>query len=123
MTEDAAIKLVRDFIDAWKTLDIDHILSFLAEDVHYHNIPMEPLQGIDACRTFFQSMGEMTAAHWELIHIAANGNVVITERIDHFTISGKSVSLPLMGIFEIKNGKIKAWRDYFDLATFMAQMS
>jgi limonene-1,2-epoxide hydrolase len=123
MTEKTAIQIVKDFIDAWKTVNIDHIVSFLAEDVQYHNIPMEPLQGIAACRTFFQSMGEMEEAHWDLVNIAANGNIVMTERVDHFTISGKSVSLPLMGVFEIENGKIKAWRDYFDLASFTGQMS
>ena len=29
-----------------------------------------------------------------------------------------SVDLPCTGVFVMENGKIKIWRDYFDLATF-----
>ncbi len=31
----------------------------------------------------------------------------------------KSVDLPGIGVFEIENGKIKIWRDYFDLGTYL----
>lgn len=123
MTEKAAIKIVTDFISSWKSVDVEHILSFLADDVFYHNIPMEPLNGIAATRAFFQSMGNMESADWQVLNIAANGNVVLTERVDNFVISGKRLSLPVMGVFEIENGKIKAWRDYFDFSTFARQMS
>lgn len=123
MTEKAAIKVVTDFIESWKTVDVEHILGFLTEDVFYHNIPMEPLHGIAATRAFFQSMGKLDSAAWEVLNIAANGNVVLTERVDTFVISGKPLSIPVMGVFEIENGKIKAWRDYFDFATFARQMS
>jgi limonene-1,2-epoxide hydrolase len=48
---------------------------------------------------------------------------VLTERVDNFDLAGgKKLSLPVMGTFEIENGKIQAWRDYFDLATFTSQM-
>ena len=50
--------------------------------------------------------------------------MVLTERIDRFTINGKQIALPVMGTFEIDaQGKISAWRDYFDLAQFTEQMS
>jgi limonene-1,2-epoxide hydrolase len=64
------------------------------------------------------------AVDWITLNIAANGSVVLTERIDNFKMShGKDVSVPVMGTFEIENGKIKAWRDYFDLNTFASQMT
>ncbi|MEM9879804.1 MAG: limonene-1,2-epoxide hydrolase family protein, partial [Pseudomonadota bacterium] len=57
------------------------------------------------------------------LHIAENGNVVMTERIDRFALaSGAHIELPVMGIFEVEGDKITAWRDYFDLAQFSAQM-
>jgi limonene-1,2-epoxide hydrolase len=121
--ENAAIKIVEDFIDSWKSVDVERILGFLSDDVFYHNIPMEPLNGIAATRAFFQSMGTLDSAEWEVRNIAANGNVVLTERVDNFVISGKPLSIPVMGVFEIENGKIKAWRDYFDFSTFARQMS
>ncbi len=33
------------------------------------------------------------------------------------------VDLPCLGVFEMKDGKIKEWRDYFDMGTFIKAMS
>ena len=60
----------------------------------------------------------------ETLSLAASGNKVLTERIDHIvdSASGKpSISFPVMGIFEVEGGKIIAWRDYFDTAGFASQ--
>ncbi|MDA0761874.1 MAG: limonene-1,2-epoxide hydrolase, partial [Proteobacteria bacterium] len=64
------------------------------------------------------------AVDWVTLNIAANGNVVLTERLDKFKMSGgKDVAVPVMGTFEIRDQKIIAWRDYFDLNTFVSQMA
>jgi limonene-1,2-epoxide hydrolase len=60
--------------------------------------------------------------NFRVINIAANGPVVMTERVDVFTLPNKSFELPVMGTFEVKDGKIKAWRDYFDLSQFTTRM-
>jgi limonene-1,2-epoxide hydrolase len=60
---------------------------------------------------------------WEIVQIAAAGNVVLTERIDRFIGADKKVELPVMGAFEIRDGKIAAWRDYFDLGAWTKQAS
>ena len=63
-------------------------------------------------------------AEFEILWLAANGNAVLTERIDHLTIAGKQVSLRVMGTFEVTDdGKLGAWRDYFDMAQLTAQIS
>ena len=56
----------------------------------------------------------------EMLAIASEGNRVLTERIDHLLDSegGTVQSFALMGIFEVSDGKIIAWRDYFDTAGF-----
>ena len=56
-------------------------------------------------------------------HTVADGDVVLTERVDHFVSPERTVSLPVMGTFELEGGLIKAWRDYFDLNQFMSQLS
>jgi limonene-1,2-epoxide hydrolase len=43
------------------------------------------------------------------------GNVVLTERADHFVYEGKSIHPRAMGAFEVDGDKITAWRDYFDV--------
>ncbi len=116
-------QIVLDFIDAWNRMDWDAIVGALAEDVVYHNIPMEEINGREAAAAFIKGM-QPEAIHWEMISIAENGNKVLTERVDNFDLpGGKKISLPVMGTFEIEDGSIKAWRDYFDLATFTSQMA
>ena len=46
----------------------------------------------------------------------------MTERVDHFKLPNKSFALPVMGTFEVSDGKIKAWRDYFDMNQFTSRM-
>ena len=116
-------EIVESFIDAWNRMDWDAVIDALAEDVIYHNIPMEKLEGKQAATAFITGM-QPEGVDWETLSIAAPGNKVLTERIDRFDLAGgKKIDLPVMGTFEIENGKIKAWRDYFDLQTFMSQMS
>lgn len=58
-----------------------------------------------------------------MLALATAGNVVLTERIDRFVLNGKSIALPVMGAFEVTpDGRISAWRDYFDMQQFMSQM-
>jgi limonene-1,2-epoxide hydrolase len=115
-------ELVMGFIQAWNDMDWDAVIGVLAEDVVYHNIPMDVIEGRDAAAGFIRGMAP-ESVDWEVLNIAENGNVVLTERVDNFVMaSGARVSLPVMGTMEIENGKIKAWRDYFDLATFATQM-
>jgi limonene-1,2-epoxide hydrolase len=59
---------------------------------------------------------------FRVINIAADGPVVMTERIDVFTLPDKSFELPVMGTFEVSDGKINAWRDYFDMNQFSSRM-
>jgi limonene-1,2-epoxide hydrolase len=64
---------------------------------------------------------------WVIVRQSATGDmnagVVLNERIDRFKMGERWVELPLAGVFEIKNGKISLWRDYFDLATFQKAMA
>ncbi len=48
---------------------------------------------------------------------------MIAERLDRTKAGDKAVELPFTGVFEMENGKIKVWRDYFDLGTYLKSMS
>jgi limonene-1,2-epoxide hydrolase len=116
--------LVTAFCRAWSNRDVDEILGYFAEDAVYHNMPMPPMQGKPAIKTILQQIVSPTSwIEWETLHIAEAGNVVFTERVDRFEMAGKKVELPVAGVFEIENGKIKAWRDYFDMPTWTRQTS
>jgi limonene-1,2-epoxide hydrolase len=116
--------VVRRFVESWKSRDLDRIMSFFTDDCVYHNIPVDPVQGTAAIRAVIQGFAGMaTAIEWELHQIAeTEGGVVLTERVDKFEIGGKWIALPVMGVFELRDGKICAWRDYFDMAQFTKQL-
>jgi limonene-1,2-epoxide hydrolase len=73
---------------------------------------MEPLTGKPAVEAYLRGTGPFEDSDWELLHLAANGEHVLTERIDRITKGGKPIALPLMGIFRVSDGLIREWRDY-----------
>lgn len=114
--------VVVEFVDAWNRMDFDAIIGALDERIVYHNVPLQPLSGIEAVRDYLQRAWRFDAVDWRVHNIAVDGNVVLTERSDDFVINGQPVSLPVMGTFEVTDGRITAWRDYFDLAGYRAQL-
>ncbi len=124
MSESDNIDLICRFCASWAALDVPTILDFFADDAIYHNMPVQPIQGKDAIRGLIeQFVSPFERGEWEITHIVAAGDVVLTERIDRFIGENNTVELPVMGIFEIRDGKIAAWRDYFDLSAWTRQMS
>ena len=116
-------RIILDFIEAWNRLDYEAIYAAMTDDIYYHNIPMEPCVGIDAVHALLDSPSfSFDSAQWDIHHIAASGEVVLTERTDKFRIGDKWIAIRVMGTFELRDGKIAKWRDYFDLAEFQNQM-
>lgn len=120
----AAIETIRDFCAAWARLDIDELMDFFGEDPVYHNMPGPPAKGREAVRATIQSfLKGWQKTDWELLNIAADGDIVFAERVDRTDAGEKHVDLPVVGVFELRDGKIVAWRDYFDLATYTRAMT
>ena len=112
-------QIIRDFIDAWPRLDVKEIVGFFAEDGVYHNMMLDPVKGREALTGFIGGfVNGWSDVKWELLNISSSGNIVFAERVDRMNVGGKPVALPCCGVFEMEGGKIKVWRDYFDLATF-----
>jgi limonene-1,2-epoxide hydrolase len=112
-----AEKVVREFCAAFEAHDAEAVRPYLAEDVVYHNIPMDPAVGQDAAVAFLAGFLTMCdKMEIEITNLAADGDVVLTERVDTFRVGDLVAPLPVMGVFEVREGKIAAWRDYFDMA-------
>ena len=117
------IALISEFIQACIRADPDEFASYFTEDAVWWNSPWPPVKGRDAIReTLRKGSQKMAALPWKIRHIVADGNIVLTERVDHFLVNDKKVSVPCMGVFELQGGKIAAWRDYWDLKQFEAQL-
>ena len=124
----SSAKTVQDFsaafMKAWPTGDPAPLGSFFDEDATYHNGPLEPVAGRSAIvATFAQFMSMGGQVDVDIIHMVGEGPIVMTERVDYFTRDdGTTISLPMMGVFEVHDGLIAAWRDYFDLGQFTSQV-
>jgi limonene-1,2-epoxide hydrolase len=118
-------EIVNQFCDEIAAGNAEKAAECFSDDAVYHNIPLDPINGRDAIRdTIAMFLGMADKVWFETSHSLANGPLVMTERVDHFLKEGRDVALPVMGVFEVNNdGKITAWRDYFDMNQFTSQMS
>jgi limonene-1,2-epoxide hydrolase len=112
-------QVIRDFIAAWSRLDPDELAGYFTEDGVYHNVPTGPVRGREAVRKLIAGfIAPWTGTRWEICHLVARGDLVIVERVDRTRMGEKGVDLPCLGVFELDDGRIREWRDYFDLATY-----
>jgi len=119
-----AESIVNEFCKAWARLNIDQVMDFFTDDAVYHNIPLKPASGKAEIRKTIEGLLKGTTwLEFKILHTASTGSIVCNERVDSFQAGGKKVSLPVMGVFETTpNGKIKAWRDYFDMKMYTDQL-
>jgi limonene-1,2-epoxide hydrolase len=109
-----AEETVLAFVEAWNALDYDRIYALMSDDIFYHNMPLKPVVGRDAVRAYMAAW-PVDACEWAILNIASRGNIVLTERVDHFVRGDDRITVPVMGAFEVVDGKIARWRDYFDM--------
>lgn len=122
MTEVSADAVVTEFCKLWSDPDPEKLADWFTEDGIYHNIPMPPAVGRAAITEFIAGFtGAVDGIDFQVHRQVATGNVVMNERTDVMRFkNGSELPLPVMGVFEIRDGKIAAWRDYFDMATVTA---
>ncbi len=112
-------EIVRSFCRAWSRTDAGELMAFFRDDAVYHNVMLPPLVGKAAIEAGIRRfLGGWSDVDWELRNLVEDGDVVLTERVDRGRAHGKPFALPVVGVFELEAGKIRAWRDYFDLATY-----
>jgi limonene-1,2-epoxide hydrolase len=117
--------IITAFCATWKEKDIDALMGYFAADAVYHNIPIGPPSiGTEAIRATIEMFTTTPEAiEFEVHNQAENAEgIVLNERTDVFKIGDATITLRVMGTFELKDGKITAWRDYFDMQQYLNQM-
>lgn len=111
--------IIRSFIAAWSNLDAQELIGYFSVDGTYHNMMLPPVTGHSNLLPYIDRfVSGWSATEWEVLNILAQGDVVIAERLDKTRIGDRHIALPCVGVFEMQAGKIKVWRDYFDLNTY-----
>jgi limonene-1,2-epoxide hydrolase len=112
---------VSAFLAALERLDVEAALNLVADDVVYQNVPLPPARGRAAFERQLRWMVRYsTGFEARTHHLAADGPVVLTERTDVLRSGAWEAEFWVCGTFEVRDGRIVLWRDYFDWATFFA---
>lgn len=118
-------EVVNRFIAALEALDVDAAMAFLSEDISYENVPIQPIAGRDAVAQTLQGfLAPATAVEWRVLDQWTFDRTVVNERIDRFQIGDGWLELPVAGFFRVDDDdRIVLWRDYFDMGTYVQQLS
>jgi limonene-1,2-epoxide hydrolase len=111
-------EVVEAFLDAFAAMDFDGALSYIADDCEYTNIPMGTVHGPSGVRDV---LGPFSAPIREnefiILRKAQAGPIVFMERLDRHRLDHGWRELPVNSVFEVHDGRVTVWRDYFDLGT------
>jgi len=116
-------EIARAFLKAMEPLDYDRATALVAPDCTYTNPPpIGTVRGPQGIRAVLEPFFAPTLENeFRILRSAENGPVVILERLDRHRLADKWVELPVTGVFEVHDGLITYWRDYFDAATILSQ--
>jgi limonene-1,2-epoxide hydrolase len=107
--------VVEAFIHALEQLDIDRAMTLAHSEIVYQNVPFPPARGIRATERTLRAMLRFgTGFQARMLNIAAQNDVVLTERIDVLEAGRFRMHFWVCGTFELQDGKVVLWRDRFD---------
>ena len=114
---ESAETVVRNYLAAWKRSDLDELVSFISDDAVFTDGPRGVHHGIDAIRAELGTMVKVVpSTSVDIKKLVASGGTVMVERVDSFKLGGKPFDLEVAAVFDVDdNGRIKRWRDYYDL--------
>ena len=120
----SSTEVVGAFIAAIERKDLDAALAYAAADIEYDNVPMPTVYGHDGVRSFLEPLvSGVDEVIFEVHRQLVGANVVMNERTDKFRVGETWIELPVTGVFEVRDGAIALWRDYFDLQTLNEQIA
>ena len=116
------VETVKAFNAAMEVKDYDAALKYVSDDCEYTNIPMTTVRGPDGIRGVLEPFFAPTLENkLGVIREAAVGPLVFLERLDRHLLPTGWVELPVTGVYEVHDGLITVYRDYFDLATILGK--
>ncbi|HWY91199.1 MAG TPA: limonene-1,2-epoxide hydrolase family protein [Solirubrobacteraceae bacterium] len=113
--------VVEQFLDRLRAIDSDGAANLLAVDVHYENKGLPTIHGRERVRRLFEAMSRVGTGFEVYVHlISADGSSVLTERTDVLKWGRLRIQFWVCGRFDVRDGEIVVWRDYFDHLTILA---
>lgn len=124
-TDEAKLAVANQMIKAWKDSDWRKVGDLFAEKGVLHSMMIDPVVGREKIYQRIADLGkgiDKNGVVLDVAHIGIINGLVFIERKDHFVYNGKSGSVPVVGILDIRDGKVQEWRDYYDRAQLLGEM-
>ncbi len=128
-TKNEIEQIVVDFIHAayGQRMDIDAMTALMADDFVWQlHVPLSPVVvGRDAARAELEKHNGLSTGMIEgseIRTIVSNNDTVVVERIDVNAMNGVAVKFYVTAIFEVHDGAITHWREYWDTAHVARQL-
>lgn len=122
-TEADNIATVQKFLFALRDPDLDAAGALLDENLVYQNVGLATIRGRRRTLKVFRAFEKPSFAFDVVIHrTAADGAVVLNERTDVLVMGPVRLQFWVCGVFEVHDGRITLWRDYFDYLDFTKAM-
>jgi limonene-1,2-epoxide hydrolase len=119
----SALQVVNDFLKLAAARDYDAAFALVTDDIDYQNMMLPAVTGKEAMKETCEGLLALcTGSEWVVHKEVANGDLVMNERTDRFELNGVWHDLPVAGVFQLRDGLICSWHDYFDLQTVMTAM-
>ena len=120
---EASLSVARAMINAWRALDWPRVVDLFADDGVLQIMPLRPYVGREAIRSHLDQVASgIERLDFSIKHLNAIGHIVLFERSDDFVYKGRAASVPVVGVMNIGDGHVKAWREYMDLTTMAKAM-
>ncbi|MDP4961639.1 MAG: limonene-1,2-epoxide hydrolase family protein [Mycobacterium sp.] len=111
-------RTIENFLTAMQNHDIDSAGAALDENLAYQNVGFPTIRGRARAMKLFRSMQGRVGFEVKIHRIAVNGSTVLTERTDALVFGRVRLQFWVCGVFEVTDGRITLWRDYFDMFDF-----
>jgi limonene-1,2-epoxide hydrolase len=107
-------RTVEVFLHALQDQNFDSADAALADDLVYQNVGLPTIHGRERTMKLFRQMNDRARFEVKIHRIAADGAAVLTERTDALVFGSLRLQFWVCGVFEVHDGRITLWRDYFD---------
>lgn len=116
-------EVVTALVHACERRDLDAVCALVTDDIEYDNVPIGVVHGPEGVRKVLSGGVTQAASEveWVVHRQVESGDTVMNERTDRFLVDGTWVEIPIAAVFEVRDGKVALWRDYFDLETYRRQ--
>src|SRR4029434_5715162 len=115
-TDAQKLATVRQMIDAWNTRNSQQVYDLFAPDGVLHSMMLpEPTVGREAISQRIGGLAkDISKIELRIRHIGVADGVVFIERVDDFVYRGHHGMVPVVGVVEVEQGHVTAWREYYD---------